>query len=184
MDGDAELFEVVGAGHAGGGGADLLDGGQQQADQHRDDGYDYQQLDQRERPASGEASEDCHEGDAGRKDGTYTPPRRRGIPRPLFGRPTFALAHAFALAHVEAAVRRGGPERLADPVGPEYFDRIDLIDRAQSEMSDRLAAASVALSRVQPRGPEAAPAPDPDLGPVGDALRGGVRRPPRPPHAR
>src|SRR5262249_13455742 len=119
-----------------------------------------------------------------RNDGTNTTPRRRGIPRPLFSRPTFALAHAFALAQVEAAVRRGGSERLADPVGPEYFDRIDLIDRAQSEMSDRLAAASVALSRVQPRGPEAAPAPDPDLGPVGDALRGGVRRPPRPPHAR
>src|SRR5262249_53486796 len=100
-----------------------------------------------------------------------------GIPRPLFSRPTFALAHAFALAQVEAAVRRGGSERLADPVGPEDFDRIDLIDRAQSEMSDRLAAASGALSRGQPHGPGAAPAADADLGPVGDALRGGIDRP-------
>src|SRR5262249_55504108 len=49
MDGDAELFEVVAARHAGGCFADLLDRGQKQADQDGDDGNDYQQFDQRER---------------------------------------------------------------------------------------------------------------------------------------
>ena len=50
--GQADLLQVVGAADAGGGLADLLDGRQQQADQHRDDGDHHQQLDQREpRPA-------------------------------------------------------------------------------------------------------------------------------------
>src|SRR5262249_9721584 len=51
--GDAELFEVVLTAHACGGLADLLDGGQQQADQDGYDGYHHQKLDQCERgPAS------------------------------------------------------------------------------------------------------------------------------------
>jgi len=44
----ADLFEVVGAAHAGGGLADLLDGGEEEADQDGDDRYHLQQLDQRE----------------------------------------------------------------------------------------------------------------------------------------
>src|SRR5205823_2535287 len=48
--GEGELLEVVGALHACGGLADLLDGGQEQADQDGDDRYYHQQLDQRERP--------------------------------------------------------------------------------------------------------------------------------------
>jgi len=50
VDGQAELLEVVLALRPLGGLADLLDGGQEQADQHRDDRYDHQQLDQRETP--------------------------------------------------------------------------------------------------------------------------------------
>jgi len=49
--GQAELLEVVGALHACGGLSDLLDGGQQQADEDGDDGDHHQQLDQRERTA-------------------------------------------------------------------------------------------------------------------------------------
>ena len=43
-----DLLEVVRALQAGGGLADLLDGGQQQADQDGDDGDDHQQFDQSE----------------------------------------------------------------------------------------------------------------------------------------
>jgi len=50
--GQADLVEVVLAAHAVGGLADLLDGGQQQADQDGDDGDHHQQLDQRERRPS------------------------------------------------------------------------------------------------------------------------------------
>jgi hypothetical protein len=46
--GQAELLEVVGALDAGGGLADLLDGGQQQADQDGDDGDDDEQFDEGE----------------------------------------------------------------------------------------------------------------------------------------
>jgi hypothetical protein len=45
---DANLLEVVAALQTCGGLADLLDGGEQQADQDRDDRDDDQQLDQRE----------------------------------------------------------------------------------------------------------------------------------------
>jgi hypothetical protein len=48
---DAQLLEVIAALRACGGFADLLDGGQQQADQDRDDGDDHQEFDQREAPA-------------------------------------------------------------------------------------------------------------------------------------
>src|SRR5262249_45829677 len=51
--GDGDLLEVVLAPHAGGGLADLLDGGQEQADEDGDDGYHHQQLDQREGAPSG-----------------------------------------------------------------------------------------------------------------------------------
>ena len=46
--GQRDLLEVVGALDAGRGGADLLDGGQQEADEDGDDGDHHQQLDQRE----------------------------------------------------------------------------------------------------------------------------------------
>jgi len=45
---EAELVHVVDAGRAAGGLADLLDGGEQQADEDGDDGDHHQQLDQRE----------------------------------------------------------------------------------------------------------------------------------------
>jgi hypothetical protein len=48
--GQRPLVEVVLAAHAGGGFADFLDGGEQQADQDGDDGDDDEQFDQRERP--------------------------------------------------------------------------------------------------------------------------------------
>jgi hypothetical protein len=48
VQGQAELLEVVLALGAGGGLAHLLHGGQEQADQHREDGDHHQQLDQRE----------------------------------------------------------------------------------------------------------------------------------------
>jgi hypothetical protein len=52
MEGDADLFHIVGALHPEGGIADALYGGQQQGDQDGDDGDDHQQLDQRKsRPA-------------------------------------------------------------------------------------------------------------------------------------
>jgi hypothetical protein len=51
---DADLVQVVGAADPAGGGADLLDGGEEQADQDRDDRDHHQQLDQREAvPAAG-----------------------------------------------------------------------------------------------------------------------------------
>jgi hypothetical protein len=46
--GQAQLLQIVGALQAGGGLADLLDGGQEQADEDGDDGDHHQQLDQRE----------------------------------------------------------------------------------------------------------------------------------------
>src|SRR5262249_49807778 len=46
--GDGELVEVVAALDAGGGVANLLDGGDEQADEDGDDGDHHQQLDQRE----------------------------------------------------------------------------------------------------------------------------------------
>ena len=48
VQGQPDLLQVVLALHPGGGLADLLDGGQQQADQDRDDRDHDQQLDQRE----------------------------------------------------------------------------------------------------------------------------------------
>src|SRR5262249_4545621 len=48
-DAEADLFEVVRGLQAGGGGADFLDGGQQQADEDGYDGNDDQQFDQGER---------------------------------------------------------------------------------------------------------------------------------------
>ena len=45
VDGQAELAQVIGAGDARGGVADLLHGGQEQADQRADDGDDDQQFD-------------------------------------------------------------------------------------------------------------------------------------------
>src|SRR5262249_36159960 len=57
--GQADLLEVVGALGAGGSLADLLDGGQEQADEDRDDRNHHQQLDQRERtPGPGQAGPD------------------------------------------------------------------------------------------------------------------------------
>ena len=52
MHGQADLLEVVGAADACGRLADLLDGGQQQADEDGDDGDHHQQLDQREAGSS------------------------------------------------------------------------------------------------------------------------------------
>src|SRR5262249_32530721 len=52
LEGYADLFEVVLALGVGGALAHLLDGGQEQADEHGDDGDHYQQLDQRERRAT------------------------------------------------------------------------------------------------------------------------------------
>src|SRR5262245_2865128 len=48
VEGQGNLLQVVRGLHPGGGQTDLLDGGEEQADQHRDDRDDYQQLDQRE----------------------------------------------------------------------------------------------------------------------------------------
>jgi len=48
VDGQPELLQVVRAGGAGGGLADLLDGGEEQPDQDGDDRDHHQQLDQRE----------------------------------------------------------------------------------------------------------------------------------------
>ena len=48
VDGDADLLEVVGAGHAVGRLAHFLHGGNQQADEHGDDGDHHEQFDQRE----------------------------------------------------------------------------------------------------------------------------------------
>jgi hypothetical protein len=47
--GQPDLLEVVGALHAVGGVADLLDRGQQQADQDRDDRHHHQEFDERKR---------------------------------------------------------------------------------------------------------------------------------------
>ena len=58
VQGEADLLEVVGAFHAGGGLPHLLDGGQQQPDQHGDDRDHHQQLDQRERRPAGVTEHD------------------------------------------------------------------------------------------------------------------------------
>src|SRR5207248_3681226 len=50
--GDAELLEIGGTRHAVGRLADFLDRGQQQTDQHRDDGNDHQQFDEGKTPAT------------------------------------------------------------------------------------------------------------------------------------
>jgi hypothetical protein len=50
--GECDLFEVVGTLGAGRRFANLLDGGQQQADQYRDDGDYHQQFDQGEATVS------------------------------------------------------------------------------------------------------------------------------------
>jgi hypothetical protein len=50
-----DLLEVVAATHAVGRFADLLDGGEQEADQHGNDGDDHQQLDQRKSRATMES---------------------------------------------------------------------------------------------------------------------------------
>ena len=57
-----DLLEVVLALRAGGGLADLLDGGQQQADQDRDDGDHHQQFDQGEAAACGHGSYQMRKG--------------------------------------------------------------------------------------------------------------------------
>src|SRR5436305_1315307 len=64
--GQADLLEVVGALEARGRLAHLLDGGEQEADQHGDDGDDDQQLDQREgasATAAGVCVDAAHETD-------------------------------------------------------------------------------------------------------------------------
>src|SRR5262249_2573181 len=48
--GEGELLEVVGALDAVGSLADLLHGGEEETDQHRDDGNDDEQFDEREAP--------------------------------------------------------------------------------------------------------------------------------------
>ena len=54
------LLEVVGALGTPGGLAGGLGGGQEQPDEHRDDGDDHQQLDQREaKPASSKGPRHC-----------------------------------------------------------------------------------------------------------------------------
>ncbi len=61
VDGQADLLQVVLASAAGGGVADLLDRGEEQADQDRDDRDHDQQLDQRKRgPASVEGGRQTH----------------------------------------------------------------------------------------------------------------------------
>jgi hypothetical protein len=61
VDPDAELLDVVGARHACGGLAHLLDGGEEQADQDGDDGDHHQQLDQRERAAVPQQADEFHD---------------------------------------------------------------------------------------------------------------------------
>src|SRR5262249_18861967 len=56
VDGQSELLEVVGAFEPVGGLAHLLDGGQEQANQHGNDGNHHQQLDEREAAAPGGSS--------------------------------------------------------------------------------------------------------------------------------
>ena len=58
VQGEADLLQVVLALHAGGGLADLLDGGQQQADQDGDDGDHDQQFDERERSTRNDPGKD------------------------------------------------------------------------------------------------------------------------------
>jgi hypothetical protein len=48
VQGEVDLLEIVETAKASGGLADLLDGGQEQANENGNDGYHHQQLDQRE----------------------------------------------------------------------------------------------------------------------------------------
>src|SRR5262249_51873799 len=78
-DGQADLFEVVRRLDACGGLANLLDGGQEQADEDGDDGYHHQQLDQREGAAASHGGALLSEGfsgqgrQGGRRIDTMTP---------------------------------------------------------------------------------------------------------------
>src|SRR5262249_50231148 len=76
VDGDAQLLEVVLAGGGRGRLTHLLDGRQQQADQHGDDGDDDEQLDQRERRPT-TVPHGVSLGEIGGRDGA-TPASRRG----------------------------------------------------------------------------------------------------------
>jgi len=59
--GHAELLQLATALHASGGLADLLNGGQEQADQDGDDGDHHQQLDQGEAGEPASQEEDGHD---------------------------------------------------------------------------------------------------------------------------
>src|SRR5262249_2646381 len=73
-----DLLEVVGTGRAVRGLADLLDSGDQQADQDGDDGDHHQQFDQRERPSLGRSPENSsHEATSGNKKKQRNNLRRR-----------------------------------------------------------------------------------------------------------
>jgi len=61
LKGEADLLEVVGALHSGGGFTHLLDGGEQQADQDGDDGDHDEQFDQREGALPPTCQESCHD---------------------------------------------------------------------------------------------------------------------------
>ena len=61
VQGDADLLEVVGAGHAVGRLAHLLHGGNQQADQYGDDGDNHEQFNQRETTPIPPGEETNHE---------------------------------------------------------------------------------------------------------------------------
>src|SRR5581483_6252773 len=82
--GQADLLEIVRAAHSGGGLADLLDGGQQQADQDRDDRDHHQQLDQREpktgSPGAGASHENTSEKAEGGRNGGGQPDPRTAEP--------------------------------------------------------------------------------------------------------
>jgi hypothetical protein len=65
VQGQAELLQVVVALRANSRFATFLHGGQEQADQHRDNGDHHQQLDQRKGPAAGRVTAASH--------GTVTP---------------------------------------------------------------------------------------------------------------
>src|SRR5262249_18327601 len=77
LDGDDHLVEVVHARGAGGGLADLLDGGQEQPDEDGDDGDHHQQLHQREPTPAPQETTDQHES-ASKKDGKGKPLVRQG----------------------------------------------------------------------------------------------------------
>jgi hypothetical protein len=60
VDSQADLFEIVLALRASCGLTDLLDGGQEKADQDRNDGNHNQQFDQRKTPALAQGSDHTH----------------------------------------------------------------------------------------------------------------------------